>query len=372
MAAHHATVVSVLDPSVPLVPASLAAALSGLRDAVMGSASAVDLVVVANGGLPFSEAGLAEVLDKVSDVQVFVLADEVDRDVAFVAGIEAAVGDVVLTLDPFSYDAQLLASMFAEAASGAEVVLVESTSRPSDAYGRLRRHFLHAYRHLGGADERDVLVQKLLARPAVSYVLRHGDAAVLLRTLAVRSGFKTKILSSPLLDASPRTMGSALAKAATLLTSGTTHPMRVAGFLSLAGAFCSLSTALYALCVLLFKEEVATGWPSLVLFVSGMFFVVCLVLALLSEYVVQIHARVVSRPDYYIAAEHRSQILTREQRLNIASPDVEASVPAVLAAASDRASAAEPAAVRTEAGMGKDADSTAKPKRRRRTEGVRI
>jgi len=100
-------------------------------------------------------------------------------------------------------------------------------------------------------------------------------------------------------------------------------------------------TALYVLGILVFKDDVATGWPSLTLLMSGMFFVVCLVLALLSEYVVQIHTRVIHRPPYVIASEHRSQTLSREKRLNVVGPQVPSATPAAVSSSESGAESME-------------------------------
>jgi len=217
----YLTVVSVLDVSCGLAAAELAARLRALRACILPHVDAADLIVVANGGLPFAAAELAGVLDAVPDVQVFVLADEADRDVAFVAGIESSLGDAVLTVDLDGWDPTIVGGMIEAFRRGCDVVLAESTARPSGVYWAARSGFLKLYRLAGGADEKDVMTQKVLSRAAVTYVLGHGDAAALLRTLAMRSGFRTERVVSTSHDHAPRGLGSALAKGTVLLTSGT-------------------------------------------------------------------------------------------------------------------------------------------------------
>jgi hypothetical protein len=57
---------------------------------------------------------------------------------------------------------------------------------------------------------------------------------------------------------------------------------------------------------------VAAGWTTLSLQSSGMFFFVCLILAVLSEYVGAILGEVRSRPLYFIAHEANSSVLLED------------------------------------------------------------
>jgi hypothetical protein len=314
----YLTIVSAVDRACGLSLSEFRERISALRKTALEHASAVDLVVVCNGRPPYSDSEIRATLDAIPDVQVFVLADEVDRDVAFVAGIEAAVGDAVLTLELAEHDLAAIGPMVAALRSGDDVVLLEARGeRSPDLYDGFRRAFLSAYGWMTGIDERDVLSQKLLSRLVVAYVLRHGDGATLLRSLAVASGFRTRLLPAAAIDHPRRSFSSAVAKAVVLMTSGTARPLRLVSGMAALGAGAALIYALWTIGVLLFKDDVAPGWPTLSLLVSGMFFVTSSIMALLSEYVVQIHSRVVHRPSFFVAAEHRSQTMTREQRLNV-------------------------------------------------------
>ena len=64
--------------------------------------------------------------------------------------------------------------------------------------------------------------------------------------------------------------------------------------------------------IFLIKPNVAQGWTTLSLQLSGMFFFVCLILAVLSEYVGTILGEVRSRPLYFIAQEANSSVLLED------------------------------------------------------------
>tara|TARA_Y100001968_G_C18832790_1_gene469888 strand:+ start:228 stop:554 length:327 start_codon:yes stop_codon:yes gene_type:complete len=94
--------------------------------------------------------------------------------------------------------------------------------------------------------------------------------------------------------------------------------------LSAVGAFMSLIYSLYVLSIWLFKEDVAPGWISISMQLSGMFFLLSLVLLVLSEYVIEISRKANSGPTYYIVDEFTSVNLKRTELLNV---EVDSKVP---------------------------------------------
>ena len=71
-----------------------------------------------------------------------------------------------------------------------------------------------------------------------------------------------------------------------LLSSG--RPLRLLTFLSIGGAGLNLLYSVYIDVVNILKDEVAEGWTSLSAQITGLFFILFLVLAVLSEYVLRI------------------------------------------------------------------------------------
>ncbi|WP_443200796.1 hypothetical protein [Pseudomonas sp. GM25] len=70
-----------------------------------------------------------------------------------------------------------------------------------------------------------------------------------------------------------------------LLASTTQAPMRIVTGLSIFGAVANLVYGIYVTIIALLKNDVAPGWVSLSLQQSGMFFLICLVLLVLGEYI---------------------------------------------------------------------------------------
>lgn len=78
------------------------------------------------------------------------------------------------------------------------------------------------------------------------------------------------------------------------------------------GAILNLLYAFYVLAVYLMNPNVASGWTTMSLQQSGMFFFICLILAVMSEYIGTILGEVRSRPLYFIAQESNSSVLLED------------------------------------------------------------
>jgi hypothetical protein len=91
----------------------------------------------------------------------------------------------------------------------------------------------------------------------------------------------------------------------------------MATLLAATGALISFLSSFYTFLIWIFKKDVAPGWVSLSMQQSVMFFMISMVLLVLSEYVLEISRKSSSGPAYYIANEFTSTKLTRKQRLNV-------------------------------------------------------
>ena len=311
------SVVAVLGREDAPAARAVAQAIAAVREHVGHLSSQVDFILVSNGLEPDSLDHVRRAADEIDDLQVFVLADEVDADVAFFAGLENAIGDTMITLDLANFDGPLLGDMIQAAKCGNDIVVAQRAAPATGLYWMARRMFLNLYKNISGVDEARLSVQKALSRAAVNYITRHGDGAQLLRTLAVRSGFRTAYLNSSVEDRRPRSIGAAVSKGIRMMTSGTNRPLRLVSLLGLAGGSLNLLYMFYVLSVLLFKSSVAEGWTTMSLQFSGMFFLISVMLSLMAEYILQIHSRSLRNPSYYIAEEFRSNVFTREGQLNI-------------------------------------------------------
>ena len=122
---------------------------------------------------------------------------------------------------------------------------------------------------------------------------------------------------APQKNSQSKKLSESIEKGVRLMVSTTRAPMRLVTFLSLFGAAVNLLYSLYVVLVGLFVENVAPGWVSMSLQMSGMFFLISLVLLVLGEYILHMASLTNEGPQYHVGQEFTSTKMTRLAKLNI-------------------------------------------------------
>ncbi len=139
------------------------------------------------------------------------------------------------------------------------------------------------------------------------------------RALPSLSGFTRRTLTYQLEGAPPanRSFLARARDAITLTVSNSTAPLRIVSAVALTGALLNLFYSVYVVVVAFTKSNVQPGWTTLSLQQSGMFFLISIVMFLLTEYLAYMIRWAQSGPAYFLASEATSAVLTRRQKLNV-------------------------------------------------------
>lgn len=284
-----------------------------------------EIVIVDNGSADQTSEVLRRLTspDGEPNLQAYTLATRVDGATARWVGVENSLGDIVACIDPHHGDIENLQLLTREAANGNDIVFTRRTfpqGRKGAAKTMLYKAFGSATKVSTGLDLNSYSPSLIaISRRVVNYLSQFPEPQIRFRNLASTAGFRRTIIRIPQRSKSARDirLRESLPRGIRLVASSSDNPLRLANSLSGLGAFASLAYSIYVLLIWAFNKDVAPGWVSLSIQQSGMFFLISLVLLVLSEYILEISRKTNSGPAYTITDELTSAKLTRKNRLNV-------------------------------------------------------
>jgi hypothetical protein len=112
-------------------------------------------------------------------------------------------------------------------------------------------------------------------------------------------------------------VGGRIAKAFDLLFTTSARPLRIITLMSLSISVLAFVYAIYVVLIVVVKDDVANGWASMSLQICGLFFLMCIILAVMSEYILQILEATTHHPRYHIAAQQHSGTMQISRDRNV-------------------------------------------------------
>ena len=256
------------------------------------------------------------------NLQVYSLTKEVDRDAATWVGLENALGDFVVVFNPAQDDFAVLPSMLEKAVSGNDVVFASNQLMPKQTFGyRVANGFFNfMYKRFNDIHlAKEAPEYRILSKRVINFILQHRQPAISYRHLPASAGFVKGYIEykSEPKERKSKNLPESIEKGIRLMVSTTHAPMRLVTLLSLFAAGANLIYSLYVLFIGLFADNVAPGWVSMSLQMSGMFFLISLVLLVLGEYILHMASLSNEGPHYHVGQEFTSAKITRLQKLNL-------------------------------------------------------
>ncbi|WP_250440096.1 MULTISPECIES: glycosyltransferase [unclassified Caballeronia] len=292
--------------------------------AVGGLVSDYELIIIDNASEDDSVSILRGMTSESGqpNLQVYALTKEVDADTAFWVGLENALGDFVVVLDPLLDDIGFVEPMLEKATGGIDIVLADNQARAAESmpYRVAHRAFDMLYHYCSGVKFSNEAPQyRLVSKRVVNFILQHAQPTITYRHLPLTGGFSRFKLrySSPPKEVRAKRLSESIDRGVRLLVSTTRAPMRLVTSLCMFGAGANLIYSVYVVMIGLFKPNVAPGWVSMSLQQSGMFFLISLVLLVLAEYILHMASLSNEGPLYHVGQEFTSARMTRREKLNI-------------------------------------------------------
>jgi glycosyltransferase involved in cell wall biosynthesis len=290
-----------------------------------------ELVLVDNGSRDETPRIVRDMLRSRKCVRYLRLSRRLKAETAVMAGLDAAIGDYVVTLHPEFDPAGEIPAMVEKCRSGAELVIGTAPfPRPPSAVYRALRWGFYRFAHsaLGLDPVRVSTVYRCLSRAAVNALTRVRQRKRFFGQLAAEIGLSTATHRYEFVSRSgkvPRVnLRRAARTAASMAVNHSVAPMRLVSLLGLTGSFLSLVYSLYVVGVFFFKQDVMPGWTTLSLQVSGLFFLVFVMLTMIGEHLGRLLDEAVDRPLYHVREEQASSVMLSDlARRNVLDKSVE-------------------------------------------------
>lgn len=283
-----------------------------------------ELIIIDNASQDNSLKILEELTNEhgLANLQVYALTKQVDIDAAAWVGIENALGDYVVIIDPLMDDIEFLPSMLDQIKQGTDIVFAENKLKPKQnfSYRFFSAIFNLLYKWFNKIHlSKEVPPYKILSKRVINFILQHKLPLLTYRHLLVSSGFKRVYLTyaaQPKIYRRRRLSGN-IDRGIKMVVSTTQGPLRLVTFFAFFGAVFNFLYSGYVIAILLLKSNVAPGWATLSLQLSGMFFLFSIVLLVLAEYILHMLTLSHVEPQYHVAQELTSVVMTKYQKLNI-------------------------------------------------------
>jgi polyisoprenyl-phosphate glycosyltransferase len=293
----------------PETVARLSTLLADLRDeyAILPASS---LLLVDDGSRDKTWSMIEQFAASIDSVHGLKLTRNCGHQLALLAGMLAAKGDVIVTIDAdLQDDIGAISPMLSAYRAGTDIVYGVRKSRDTDtAFKRFTAElYYRLLRWMGVSVVFNHADYRLLSRRAIESLRDYEEANLFVRGLVPLLGFPSAVVEysrgARLAGDSKYPLRKMLGLALDGITSFTAFPLRLITYLGLVVALGSLVFALWTLYVRLFGNGAVPGWASTVVpiyFIGG---VQLFSLGVIGEYLAKIYMETKRRPRFHIEKE---------------------------------------------------------------------
>jgi glycosyltransferase involved in cell wall biosynthesis len=304
-------------------------ALEKIVTVLGGHYSYYELIIVDDASRDETSQRAATLLTKYEGLRLFRMATAHGVHICVSAGLDSAIGDYVVVMDPLLDPAEMIPEIVRKcsATGGVHYGVIENKHAWRPLYGVLSALFAwYCKRYLRIDIQRGSASFRVFSRAAINNLVQTRDRSRIMRVLTANAGLELHPFAYQPARSTNRPSGTdeglfdQINVAFEVLVSSSRHPLRWLSRLGLAASFLNLLYICYIVGIYLFKSTVAEGWITLSMQNAGMFFLLFCLLTVLCEYIGKLHMESQQRPLYSIAEERNSTVLIDSgKRRNIVS-----------------------------------------------------
>lgn len=288
---------------------SLSAFLAALMPAVKALAMPFEVILVNDGSSDGTWAGIVEAHRGDGRISGICLSRNFGHQNALIAGLEAARGAAIVTLDgDLQHPPELIPRLIEEWRAGYKVVnMIRSDSAETTAFKRTTsRWFYKVFSLMSGVPVPSGSSDfRLMDRSVVDVILAMRDTRPFLRGFVQWAGFPATSIPY---QARPRHagrthfgLGRMLRFSAAAIVSFSSFPLRIGVWIGLVTSLLAVIEVIYII-VEYSQGRTVPGWASVLTVISFMFGVLFFVLGIIGTYLADIHETLKHRPRYVVGA----------------------------------------------------------------------
>ena len=298
--------------------------VSGLSELLKKRYANYEIILVDNRVPKKELQKVVKLLDDTPCVRVLRLSRADSVDVCVFAGLESAIGDIVVIKS--LHDPIAAVPKFVQAAEEYDLVFGVSKQRLRASWVNhhgARLFYWYNKKFLKISIPENATYFMALDRRAVNAMTRSNRHARHIRSMARLIGYSSTELAydtKPSFKPERKPVHKLIASALELSTNYSNKPLRFLAWLGFAGSLLNLVYAGYVVLVVLFKHNVEQGWPTQSLQNAAMFFLLFSIIDFMCEYIGNILQQSQGETPYHIADELLSKVSVADAtRRNIAS-----------------------------------------------------
>lgn len=285
-----------------------------------------EVILVNNGSTDHTQVKVAALQTRLPNLALFNLANKYSMAIATIAGLDHAIGDYVIVLDPRQDPPGLVRELIRVALDEKDIVYGVTRERTAakTVYYKMEEQFLKALGRLNHIRLPPALSSaRLFSRRALNFILKAVDRHRILSLAPALSGYSIEKIvydPEPVADSGGGELNWLYSayRAVDLTLSLSPKPLRLVTIVSVGVSFVTVIYSIYVVIYWFTHESVASGWASLSLQISVLFFFLSLVLAVMSEYMQQILENIGRRPLYFYTTQSNSSVMSYAPQLNVA------------------------------------------------------
>ena len=280
-----------------------------------------EILCVNNSSQQSYDNVIDKLLKKVKHIRYLRLTQEVREEVALAAGMENAIGDIIVLSSQHNYSSCATKQAIELCRKGKDIIVGCSSSHKPLWYKISRFLFRTIFGHLVdyNVPKNDTRL-RIISRRAANAVIATRNFHNHLFFRIANTGYGSHIFEYKLLQLQNQhreTFPQAFSRSISMLVFNSIKPLRIINFVGLIGSIMAIVFISYSILVRLWKSDVIEGWTTLILFMSIQFFLLFLILAFLGEYVVRLLVEREERNSYNVQSEKHSSVMIDIDRLNI-------------------------------------------------------